>query len=101
VRSTALTGVPSCFENCSARPPFEGVNFAFKATNPSAYELIADVKLENVEVDDAYVPGEMDESNWAKKGWERDVTWSEPVMDHVWRERYNCSATAKVARYHG
>lgn len=75
--------------------------FAFRATNPSAYVRIAEVKLAYAGVEDAYVPTAIVESNWAKKGLEREVTSREPKAAHVCRERYNCSAAAKVVRYQG
>lgn len=53
---------------CSASPPFEGVNFAASAMYESAYDLIAVVKVVKVLVDEAKVPGAIEESKRAKKG---------------------------------
>lgn len=67
----------------------------------SAYDLMAVVSVVKVLVDDANVPGVIEESNTAKNGWDRDVTSKEPCAVQTSRASYSCSATAKVARYHG
>lgn len=48
------------------------------ATKPSAKLEIAEVSVVKEEEEEEKLPGVMLESNCAKKGWERDVTSSEP-----------------------
>lgn len=77
------------------------MNFAASAMNESAYALIAVVNVVKVLDDEAKVPVAIDASKRVKKGCDREVTWRDPWAFQTSSASYNCSATAKVARYHG
>jgi len=101
VKSTAERGVPSFRENCSARPPSEGVYFSITLMKPSAYVFTALMIVVNVDEELAYVPVAIEESRSWKKAKEVDVTVIDPICCHWDIASYSCSAAAAVLIYHG
>ena len=63
---------------CSESSPPEGVYLATTATKLSAKALIEVVKVMNVGEVEGYVPVLMPDTKVEKKGWEIEVTVSEP-----------------------
>lgn len=63
---------------CSDSDPLEGVYLATISTKASAKDWMDEVREVKTGEEEGKVPGVMLELNCAKKGWEREVTVSEP-----------------------
>ena len=83
MRSEAEVWEPELLSYCSESAPVEGVYLALTSRKPSAKSLTAVVRVLYVEVEEAYVPAVMEESNCWKKASEVEVTLRPPSWSQV------------------